>query len=229
MKIVAFDTATDDTVVGARDGREVTYGFVEGPDVKSRPRHSQSVLGAAEAAAASLGGWEEVDRIAVGLGPGTFTGIRIGVATARGLALGTGIEAAGFSTLDALALGLAEGSDPDASRLAVIDARRGEAFAALCRPDGTPEWPAAVLEPGELCERVAGLGLPVIAGGSGAIRFRDELIRAGASVAGAEAGIHRLSPDSICETGAAAGSNDPLEPIYLRLPDAQLWLQRDGK
>ena len=228
MKIVAIDTATDDTVVGARDGSEMTFGFAEGPDEKGRPRHSQSVLGAAEAAAGSLGGWESVDRIAVGLGPGTFTGIRIGIATARGLALGTGMPATGFSTLDALSAVPADVGE-DNFRLAVIDARRGEAFAALYRADGSPEWPAAVYPPESLCERVAGLGRHVIAGGSGAIRFRDELIRAGASVPGTESGIHRLSPDSICETGAASGSTDPLEPNYLRLPDAQLWLQRDGK
>ncbi len=228
MKIVAIDTATDDTVAGARDGSEMTFGFVEGPDGKSRPRHSHSVLEAAEAAAASLGGWGSVDRIAVGLGPGTFTGIRIGIATARGLALGTGIPATGFSTLDALSA-VPAGVESDSFRLAVIDARRGEAFAALYRPDGSSEWPAAVYSPEALCERVAGLGRPVIAGGSGAIRFSDELNEAGATVPGTEAGIHRLSPDSICETGATAGSTDPLEPIYLRLPDAQLWLQRDGK
>lgn len=228
MKIVAFDTATDDTVVGARDGSQLTFGFSEEPNGKGRPRHSQSVLEAADAAAASLGGWSSVERIAVGLGPGTFTGIRIGIATARGLALGTGIPATGFSTLDALSA-VPAGEEEDSFRLAVIDARRGEAFAALYRPDGAAEWPAAVYSPEALCERVAGLGLPVIAGGSGAIRFSDELIRAGASVPGTEAGIHRLSPDSICETGAAGSSTDPLEPIYLRLPDAQLWLQRDGK
>lgn len=228
MKIVAFDTATDDTVVGARDGSEIAFGFAEGPDEKGRPRHSQSVLEAAEAAAESLGGWGSVDRIAVGLGPGTFTGIRIGIATARGLALGTGIPATGFSTLDALSA-VPTDVETDDFRLAVIDARRGEAFAALYRADGNPEWPAAVHSPEALCDRVAGLSRPVIAGGSGAIRFRDELIRAGASVPGTESGIHRLSPDSICETGAASGSTDPLEPNYLRLPDAQLWLQRDGK
>lgn len=238
MKLVAFDTATDDTVVGAHDGVELTFGFTLGASESGRPQHSQKLLGAVEEAAQALGGWDQVDRIAVGVGPGTFTGIRIGVATARGLALGSGVNAVGFSSLDALAFAMRPSYSPegdrgsiptDASRLAVIDARRGEAFAALYEPDGVLKWPPTVCTPEELCERVAESGLSIAAGGSGAIRFRDELIRAGAFVADAGASIHRLSPNSICESAAAAGISDPLEPNYLRLPDAQLWLQRDGK
>jgi tRNA threonylcarbamoyladenosine biosynthesis protein TsaB len=86
------------------------------------------VLGAAGA------GWEEVDRIAVGVGPGTFTGLRIGVATAHALARAREIELVGVSTLHSLARGAAgagAGEDPAPDVVvAVIDARRGEVFAA---------------------------------------------------------------------------------------------------
>ena len=80
--------------------------------------------------------WEQIERIAVGLGPGTFTGLRVGVATARGLAHSRKIELVGVSSLQALALGALERTGSDAGRerpemaLAVIDARRGEVFAA---------------------------------------------------------------------------------------------------
>jgi tRNA threonylcarbamoyladenosine biosynthesis protein TsaB len=82
-------------------------------------------------------GWRALERIAVGLGPGTFTGLRVGVATARGLAQSLGIELVGCSSLRALAEGGhvgSEATDPASlggtGVLAVLDARRGEAFAA---------------------------------------------------------------------------------------------------
>ena len=97
------------------------------------------------------GGWDSVDRIAVGLGPGTFTGLRIGIATARGLAQSSGLELAAFPRLRALAAG----SRGDEAGLAVIDAKRDEVFAALY--EGEDEvWEASVGPPGDLADRVRG-------------------------------------------------------------------------
>lgn len=229
LRIIGFDTATDDTVVAATIDGEPVFERVIGPSAAGRPVHSEALLTAVNAAAEACGSWTKVDRIAVGTGPGTFTGIRIGIATANGLSLATGTGLAAVSTLEALSLPMQNGSD---LVLAALDARRGEVFAALYGTDGGVVWPDFASSPAELAERLKGLDAPVRVGGPGAVRFRDELTRAGVEIAASEAGIHRLDGRSICDLGALVGRVDrsiPLEPTYLRVPDAQLWLERDGR
>lgn len=230
MKVVGFDTATDDTVVAATDGERLAFELCLPPD--GRPVHSQALLEAAGEAAAVLGGWEEVDRIAVGKGPGTFTGIRIGVATASGLSFSTGTPATGVSTLAALARSI--GGSTDAGRvMALLDARRGEVFGGLFDSRGNALEPPFACGPQELVEHIRKADVsgdrPVV-GGPGAVRFRDELVRAGLVTEPAGSPVHRLNGRSICQLGAAAEQTGPetLEPLYLRVPDAQLWLERDS-
>lgn len=228
LKIIGFDTATDDTVVAATSGGEVVFEQLIGPNAKGRPVHSEMLLLTLNDAAEALGGWPEVRRLAVGTGPGTFTGIRIGLATAQGLTLSTGIELAGVSTLEALALTMHDGTTPV---LPLLDARRGEVFAALYGPDGSLIREPFASSPEDLEPFLAEMEPIPLVGGPGAVRFRDELTRIGVPVADSDAGTHHLRGRSICELGAAVGRIDssiPLEPTYLRVPDAQLWLERDS-
>lgn len=236
MKTVGFDTATDDTVVAGLDGDRAVAERVIAPADSGRPLHSQTLLEAATDAADALGGWNEVDRIAVGLGPGTFTGIRIGVATAAGLALSTGVPAVGVSTLAALGVSLARESGLEGPVVPVLDARRGEIFAGLYNHAGRELEPPFVCPPDELAARIdeytSRLPQPPLVGGPGAVRFVRELDRAGIHVPCPESALHRLSGRAVCELGAGAARSQPgkpLEPIYLRVPDAQLWLERDGQ
>ena len=97
-------------------------------------------------------GWDGLDRIAVGVGPGTFTGLRIGVSTARALARARGIELIGVSTLESLALAAAEAA-PEAV-VAVLDARRGEVFAAAWETSGQ-ELGQRLLDPVALAPEAA--------------------------------------------------------------------------
>jgi tRNA threonylcarbamoyladenosine biosynthesis protein TsaB len=228
LRIIGFDTATDDTVVAATEDGKAVAESLTGPGEDGRPVHSDSLLAGLAEAAEALGGWPAVDRIAVGTGPGTFTGIRIGLATANGIALSTGIELTGVSTLAALSLPMRE---PGSSTLALLDARRGEVFAALYGPEGETVWPPLVCSPDDLVSRLEGFGPDLRVGGPGAVRFSEELDRTGVSFAGPEAGTNHLSGLSICELGAAepCSASNPLEPTYLRVPDAQLWLERDGR
>src|SRR4051812_9769380 len=151
MLILAFDTATDvatsalvsdGEVLGERTSRAVT--LLEDVDALLRQAGTQT---------------RDIEALAVGIGPGSFTGVRIGLSTARGLALALGVPVAGVSTLDALAAG-APGALP------VIDARRREVFV-----------PGRVLAPGEL-ELEAG----TLCVGSGAVRYRDVLEARGAEI-----------------------------------------------
>jgi tRNA threonylcarbamoyladenosine biosynthesis protein TsaB len=203
-----------------------------GPSPEGRPLHSTRLLSEVEAAASAVGGWGEVDLIAVGLGPGSFTGLRIALATAKGLRTSLGLPLAGVCTLDAIGREMGETGPPagGAERLAVLDARRGEVFAALYGGDGERLWEPLVCAPEQLGERVAGLPSTPWAAGSGALRFRQELARRGVEIPDDADPVHRVAARQVCALAAAAegGDADPLAPIYLRPPDAERWRERDS-
>lgn len=198
-----------------------------GPD--GGPCHSTALLAEVERAVEAAGGWGAVGMLAVGLGPGSFTGIRIGLATARGLGASTGLPVRGVCTLDALGLALSRRADADGSSLAVLDARRGEVFAALYAADGERLWDPVVFAPAALAERAAELAPAPLAAGSGAVRFRDELAARGVPVPDDADPVHRIAARHICALAEAApsGDGDGLAPIYLRPPDAARWRERD--
>ncbi len=142
------------------------------------------------------------------------------MATARALAQAGGAELVGVSTPAAIAAGAGAGDRPV---LAVLDARRGEAFAAAFAPDGSLLRPVAALAPETLGALVAGLPAAPLALGDGALRFRAELEAAGAHVPSAEDPRHRVGGAGLC--AAAAGAvpvpRDALVPDYVRDPDAK--------
>jgi tRNA threonylcarbamoyladenosine biosynthesis protein TsaB len=182
-----------------------------------------------EQAAAAAGGWGAVGLIGVGVGPGSFTGLRIGIATARALGAALGLPAVGVCTLDALGLALREAGGARAACLAVLDARRGEVFAALYGADGARAWEPLVAAPVDLAERLAELPGAVLAAGSGAVRFRQELVRSGVEIPEDADPVHRVAARHVCALAAEAAARGagPLAPIYLRPPDAERWRERD--
>ena len=217
-------------------GGEVLHEELLGLSPEGSSRHSTALLAEVERAVEACGGWEAVGGLAVGRGPGSFVGIRIGLATARGLAASTGVPAAGVCTLDALGRAISGRSaagaplpsvekEGRAGGLAVLDARRGEVFAALYAPSGERLWEPLVLAPEQLCERVAELPVPPRAAGSGAVRFRKELASRGIEIPEDADPVHHVAAQEICAL-AADGVDEPLEPIYLRPPDAQRWRER---
>lgn len=230
MSVVGFDTATADTAVCASRGSEVLYEELLGPTPEGSPQHSTALLAEVERAVAAAGGWDAVGRIAVGLGPGSFVGIRIGLATAHGLASSTGLPVSGVCTLDVLGRGIGKDAEPERCLLAVLDARRGEAFAALYSAAGAQLWEPFVASPSDLADRVAELPHSPLAAGSGAVRFRQELASRGVDVPDDAAPMHRVAARHVCALAEAeaAGSGGRLEPIYLRPPDAQRWRERDN-
>jgi tRNA threonylcarbamoyladenosine biosynthesis protein TsaB len=144
----------------------------------------------------------ELDALAVGTGPGSFTGVRIGLATARALAFALDIPAAGVSTLDVLAAG-APGSVP------VIDAKRGEVFALR---DGEP----ICAQPGEL-----DLAPGTLCVGDGALRYRAILEDQGAVIPPDENDQHVPKARFLASLATDFGPADAIEPMYLRVPDAE--------
>ena len=208
-------------------GDEVSYESLLGLSEKGSPMHTTALLGEVERAVEATGGWDEIDAIAVGVGPGSFTGLRVGIATARALGLSRGLEVRGAGTLDALGRGL-EGRG-DGIRVAVLDARRGEVFTASYDPEGVRIWDPFVCEPQELAGRIAAIGGPVLCAGSGAVRFREELAGPDVEIPEDADPAHRIAARHICALAApgAGAEAEPAAPNYLRPPDAERWRERD--
>ena len=234
--IIGFDTATEETVVGAMVEGESTFEFRSGPAEGDRPAHSSELLPAVEQAVDSVGGWDNVGRVVTGVGPGTYTGLRVAIATAKGIALARTAEVAGIPTLEAMArsIFLARSGEEDGPSIAVpaLDARRGELFFAAYDRGGRELLPASVGSPEALAEAVSQLGGPLLLAGPGALRFRSELMAQGLGLAGVDDPANHLLGLAICELGDQEDRNGqgPLEPIYLRAPDAERWNRerRDG-
>ena len=128
MKILAFDTSTFTASAAVLDGRDV---LAESSAVL-RATHSERLLPLVDEVLARSGvPLDAIERIAVGVGPGSFTGVRLGLATAKGLALATGIPLVGVTSLAALA---ASAWCHEGPLLATIDARRDEVYAAFFLP-----------------------------------------------------------------------------------------------
>ena len=215
--ILGLDTATPATVVAVLpdDGEPVELRHE--PGAGERPGHATQLLPLARRALEAVGAtFADVRRIGVGVGPGTFTGLRIGVATARALAQATGAELAPVSTLAALA----HAADDERAVLAVLDARRGEAFAAAYRGGEQLVAPAAVA-PEELADLADPALAPWLAVGDGAVRFRDRLEPA-AEVPADSSALHRVSALAVCRLAETARTvdRDALLPEYVRAPDA---------
>ncbi len=227
MRILAFDTATRSTAVAlSADGGQVLSGR-DDPLEGERPGHASRLLPLiAELLERGGFGFAELDRIAVGVGPGTFTGLRIGVATARALAKAASLPLVGVSTLRSLALHATDAPEAVGTDAvsAVIDARRGEVFAAAWQPEGDVlvVTPRAVA-PGDLAETLRQTQLRVLAVGDGAVEFRGVLERSGALIPEDDSEFHRVTATAHLRLAAQLPASSPnqIRPEYLRPPDAK--------
>ena len=220
--VLAFDTATQATVVGLLGAGATPIERRDDPEPGARPRHTQRLLALCEEALAQAGaGWGDVGRIGVGVGPGSFTGLRIGVATARALGQARGMETVTVSTLAALARGVEDPRDV----LAVLDARRGEAFAAPFSAGRRATAAAVSVDP----QALAGLVQPGwLAVGDGAVRYRAELEAGGIEVPPDGDPRHRVGGGPLVRLAAEATAVPvaTLVPDYVRLPDAEIHHRR---
>jgi tRNA threonylcarbamoyl adenosine modification protein YeaZ len=223
MRILAIDTALPAVSACVLDSGEAEPVARESAPMERG--HGEALLPLiARVVGAVEGGFASLDRVAVTVGPGSFTGIRIGISAAQGIALARKIELVGVSTLAALAaphiLESFEGV-----LAAAIDARHGQVFITAFGPDGRTVLPARRM-PAHEALRALGDG-PLRLVGSGAALLEP---RARASGVAAQVVDQSPAPDIafVARLGLVANPADaPARPFYLKAPDA-LPLERQG-
>ena len=219
MTIVGFDTSTAATSACVLRGDGEAFEHVPPPErLLEAPGHSRELLPAVADLMDRAGvGWADVEAVAVGIGPGTFTGLRIGVASARALATAARVPVHPVSSLAALAAGISAGV-----AMPLIDAKRGELFAAVYE-SGEQAVEPFVARPEELQERAGRELAGVVAAGDGSLRFREVLEAAGVRVPPDGSELHVVRALHICRLAARVPPERPeaVLPTYIRDPDAE--------
>ena len=224
MRILSFDTATSACSAAVwEDGRIVAKRF----EPMSRGQSERLMPMVREVLSEAGIDFPDLDLLAVTIGPGAFTGLRIGLAAARGMALAGDLAYFGVTTLNAIAAGVSEHERQKANVLVVLDSKRPEVYAQTFRSDLRPLSEAQALMPADLAaltENGEGYGERVLVAGDGAGQaveaLKDKGIEAVLSTAPgvpdaatvAAIAAERWSPDQPAE---------PLRPLYLRPPDAK--------
>jgi tRNA threonylcarbamoyladenosine biosynthesis protein TsaB len=235
VSLLGMDTSTAASAACVlRSDGEVFEVAPEPAALAARPAHARELMPAVADVMERAGlGYGDMEAIAVGVGPGTFTGLRIGIATARALASANGLQVRPVSSLAALAAGIEaeaaaprgrSGDTPDLPLLlAVIDAKRGEVFAAEYEQGGERRWGPVALPPEELAERLRTDGVRRLAAGDGSVRFRGVLEAAGTSVMPDDSRAHVVRALHVCRLAAEVPGVAPqaVLPDYLRAPDAK--------
>jgi tRNA threonylcarbamoyladenosine biosynthesis protein TsaB len=224
MLILGIETATEQVSV-AIGGHEGVLGLVE---VCRGRRHAETLAPAIEFVCSQADvRLDEISVVAVDVGPGLFTGMRVGLASAKALAQALRVPMIGMSSLDLLAYPLRH---TGRTVVAVIDARKGELFYAFYRP--VPGGVQRVLEPrcgtiDDLIAEVMARSDDVICVGDGALRHRDEIV-AELRCEMAEQFLSRPSAAPLVQLAHARALREEwvnpweIQPLYMRLPDAQI-------
>jgi tRNA threonylcarbamoyladenosine biosynthesis protein TsaB len=206
--VLALDTSASGCYAGIYDSNADRMLGEAGADIGRG--HAERLMDDVDAALAAAGlQLDAIQRIAVTIGPGSFTGIRVGVAAARGLALALGIPVVGVTTLAALAAD--RRSAGCASRIAVaIDAKRDEIYLQIFSDDGRPEGEARLIAVEDARALLAGQDVPVTGSAAGLLGRPAADVPALPSIL------------SVARLGAAADpAVDLPKPAYLRGPDAK--------
>jgi tRNA threonylcarbamoyladenosine biosynthesis protein TsaB len=231
MLILGIDTATPAVgcAVGGHEGVLASFTAARGR------RHAETLVPAIDHLRRSIGiELDELGAIAVDVGPGLFTGLRVGVATAKAMASALRVPVVGVSSLDLVAFPVRFSPRLIAS---VVDARRGEVFFAFYRQ--VPGGLQRVSEPqvgatDELTAELLASGEECLAVGDGAVRYAQELHEL-TTVEVADAGLQYPSAASLVQLAHARALREEfvnpweVEPVYLRKADAEInWSVRTG-
>lgn len=228
MLTLAVDTSTPSPSLALVDHSGPVAWLRLAPSPAAGRRVMQAVHGLLTAAGTEP---EHLGRVVVGVGPGGFTGLRIGMASAMGLGQALAIPVVGAVSLEALALGIADVSPPGTVVAPCVDARRREVFAAAYRvaPGDVLHQLMAPLavSPADLAARLAELAAtdaPVRIAGDGAHLVAPHADPERVRVLAASSPAHALQAAGLVRR-VDAGGGRPVEPLYARLPDAEVNLR----
>jgi tRNA threonylcarbamoyladenosine biosynthesis protein TsaB len=219
--VLSLDTTTRAGSVAVVEGNALVSELVGDAALTHGARLPTDLIRALETAGRSVA---ELDLLAVAVGPGSFTGLRVGIAAMQGLAMATGKRIVPVSALDALAVAGAGGGWPVATWM---DAQRGEVFAAIYDATGThPSVEATALAPEETLDvwKRAGIAGPLRFIGDGAVRYADVIRQR----IGVESEVIPPPPlAAVIGRIAAAGPEravlpHAVVPVYIRRPDAEI-------
>jgi tRNA threonylcarbamoyladenosine biosynthesis protein TsaB len=218
MKILAFDSSGGGCAAAVLSGDRV---LAEESATMLRGQAEHLVPMIARAMTAAGLGFGELNLIAVTLGPGAFTGVRIGIATAQGLALATGVPALGLGSFEAVAAAVPAAVLAGRALMVAIESRRDELYLQAFDEKRTPLGEGALVAAEQWLERApAG---PLILAGDGAERLRPAL--AGRDLAMAP-GTGRIDTAALARLAAerwrAGFRTERLEPRYLHAPDVTM-------
>jgi tRNA threonylcarbamoyladenosine biosynthesis protein TsaB len=222
MHILAFDTCLDAVSVAVARAEAGGVRLLEERCERRRAGHAERLLPMLLAALGGLNlGFSEIGRIAVTRGPGSFTGVRTGIATARALALAIGCPAVGVSCLAAIAWqARAQLGEETAQRpLAVaLDARAGMVYFQLFAGTGEARGPPLLLS-APACAELMGRA-PALLVGSAAVAVEQAVASRGGQ---AEARLPEAEAraGAVARIGATLAADEPLTPLYLRAPDVK--------
>lgn len=230
MQVLALDAATNACSAALwRDGAIVARRFeamVRG--------HAEVLMPIVQAVAGEAGiAANAVDLFAVTVGPGAFTGIRIGLAAARGMALAAGRPCLGVTTMAAVAEAVPEAERQRAPLLVALETKRADVYAQFFAPDLTPFAEARALPVGELVATAHTLGRHFVLVGDAAARVAGPLAEAGLALD--HSGTPGV-PDAAVVAAIAArrwqalgrpAMLEPPRPLYLRAPDVTFPAGRD--
>lgn len=246
MKLLAIDTASEQVSVAIGDASRIDAAF----HVASDRRHVEALVPAIELLLRNLGlSVHELSAVAVDVGPGLFTGMRVGIATARTISRMAELPLVGVDSLTAVAFGALQASPADVDGadvvVPVLDARRGQVYWSMFRNNFSSSDPLeAVRQPrvgevGELVEDIMDRGQRALLVGTGATRYAEELMscpdvfRMGDVSGLASFAFDPNLPNAavllaraavLVESGAVSSA---VEPMYLRAPDAEInWTTR---
>ena len=222
MKIITIDTSTTTNSVALTVDGRLLAEYLVNPD----RNHSSSLMFGLDMVLKDSGlTLDELDAIGVSLGPGSFTGLRVGIATAKGLSLASGKPVVAFSSLAMLAMNLPYAAFPVCT---MFDAKKNEVYAALYRCQELPEALLAecVVPPADFLSQ---LRTPTLFVGSGSLRYRDLIMETlGELAIFAPALCHQprasagaiLAADLFSRGDLAASAT--LVPSYLRASEAEV-------
>jgi len=216
VRLLAMDTATNACSAALwEDGRIVASKF----EAMMRGQAERLVPLIGEVLDDAQATWDSLDRLAVTIGPGAFTGLRIGLSTARGLALAANKPLVGVTTLEAVAYAVVLEERQDKNLLVVLDAKRADVYAQLFGPDLSPLTDPIAVMP----EKLPGLT------GNGPLVIAGDHAKTVASVFDGQATIasgHGLPEAEIVAALAAktepSKNGEPPAPLYIRPPDATI-------